>query len=110
MSRNDTIVGVNPSSNNPGINEIDSLTGGAGADTFVIGNSNNPYYVGGGGPAGLNDYALITDFQSGTDKIQLKQGINYTFGSNFIALDSASGQDIIAIVSPGYDQGDLIFV
>ncbi|WAN69145.1 hypothetical protein BJP36_43085 [Moorena producens JHB] len=75
----------------------------------MIGDQNNAYYVG-QGLFGLNDYAVITDFQSGTDKIQLKQGINYTFGSNFIALDSASGEDIIAIVSPGYDQGDLMFV
>ncbi|NEO01543.1 MAG: calcium-binding protein, partial [Moorea sp. SIO3I7] len=49
--------------------------------------SNNPYYVGGGGVLGINDYAQITDFQSGTDKIQLKSGINYIFGANFIAVN-----------------------
>ncbi|NES44730.1 calcium-binding protein [Moorena sp. SIO2C4] len=153
---NDTIVGVDPNSKQPGINEIDILTGGAGADKFVMGDSKNPYYVGGGGFLGLNDYALLKDFQSGTDKIQLKSGLNYTFASNFIAvnqgfsssdkslasveqiandiaggkslgvesqltigdssLDSVEkiapnfGFDIIAIVSGGYNQGDLTFV
>ncbi|NEO64639.1 MAG: calcium-binding protein, partial [Moorea sp. SIO4G2] len=86
-SGNDTIVGVDPNVNNPGINEKDTLTGGTGADKFVIGDSNNPYYVGGGGVLGINDYAQITDFQSGTDKIQLKSGINYIFGANFIAVN-----------------------
>ncbi|NEO90072.1 MAG: calcium-binding protein [Moorea sp. SIO3G5] len=106
---NDRIVGVDPTSNNPGVNEIDILTGGAGADTFVIGDQNNAYYVG-QGLFGFNDYAVITDFQSGTDKIQLKSGINYTFSDNFIAINSTSGLDVIAIVSGGYNQGDLIFV
>ena len=149
----DTIVGVNPNGSNPGINEKDTLTGGAGADKFVIGDSKNPYYVGGKGFLGLNDYALLKDFQSGTDKIQLKKA-NYIFGSNFIALnngfsssekslasaeqivqDIAGGKslgvqsqlstgdslksvqivpnfgfDVIAIVSDGYNQGDLSFV
>ncbi len=80
----DTIVGVDPNSFSPGVNEIDIVTGGAGADTFVLGDSKNTYYEG-GGFLGLNDYALITDFQSGTDKIQLKKD-NYLFGRNFIAV------------------------
>ncbi|NEP53839.1 MAG: calcium-binding protein, partial [Moorea sp. SIO3C2] len=135
----------------------DTLTGGAGADKFVIGDSKNPYYVGGGGFLGLNDYALLKDFQSGTDKIQLHKGSNYIFGANFIAVkkgflsfktsdtsiasaeqiakDIAAGKssgvqsqlttgdslksfqiapsfgfDIVAIVSGGYNQGDLTFV
>ncbi|NEP28363.1 MAG: hypothetical protein F6K49_42845, partial [Moorea sp. SIO3I6] len=96
-------------SNNPGVNEIDILTGGAGADTFVIGDQNNAYYVG-AGLFGFNDYAVITDFQSGTDEIQLKSGINYTFEDNFIAINSDSGLDVIAIVADAYNQGDLIFV
>ncbi|WP_424097414.1 calcium-binding protein [Moorena producens] len=106
---NDRIVGVDPTSNNPGVNEIDILTGGAGADTFVIGDQNNAYYVG-AGLFGFNDYAVITDFQSGTDKIQLKSGIDYEYGSNYIGINSDSGLDVIAIVAGGYNQGDLIFV
>ncbi|NEO92381.1 MAG: calcium-binding protein [Moorea sp. SIO3G5] len=81
---NDTIVGVNPSSFKPGTKEIDILTGGSGRDKFVLGDSRNVYYQG-GGIFGLNDYAFIDDFRSGQDKIQLKRG-NYLFGRNFIAL------------------------
>ncbi|NEO78005.1 hypothetical protein [Moorena sp. SIO4G3] len=46
-SGNDTLIGVDPTSNNPGMNETDRLNRGAGNDTFVIGDKNNPYYVGG---------------------------------------------------------------
>ncbi len=81
---NDTIVGVDPSSFKPGTNEIDIVTGGSGRDKFVLGDSKNVYYQG-GGIFGLNDYAFIEDFQSGQDKFQLKRG-NYLFGRNFIAL------------------------
>ncbi|NEP49900.1 MAG: hypothetical protein F6K65_14225 [Moorea sp. SIO3C2] len=59
----------------------------------MVGDENNPYYVGGGGTYGLNDYALIQNFQSGKDKsvmdmdkIQLHKGSNYIFGQNFIAI------------------------
>jgi Ca2+-binding RTX toxin-like protein len=43
----------------------DVLTGGNGSDIFVLGDSNGAYYY------QTSGYALITDFQSGTDKIQL---------------------------------------
>ncbi|WP_424097423.1 calcium-binding protein [Moorena producens] len=81
---NDTIVGVDPSSFKPGTKEIDILTGGSGRDKFVLGDSRNVYYQG-GGIFGLNDYAFIEDFRSGQDKFQLKRG-NYVFGRNFIAV------------------------
>ncbi|AUT02166.1 hemolysin-type calcium-binding protein [Nostoc sp. CENA543] len=84
----DTIIGVDPNSLQPGINEVDTLTGGADPDKFVLGDAKNPYYVGGGGFAGLNDFALITDFQTGQDQIQLKKLDGYIFGSNYIAIAS----------------------
>ncbi|NEQ85680.1 MAG: hypothetical protein F6K26_37910, partial [Moorea sp. SIO2I5] len=113
---NDTIVGVNPNGNNPGINERDTLTGGAGADTFVLGDSSNPYYVDGGGFPGLNDFAQITDFQSGTDKIQLHGDINdydinfiHNSGITFINYINTPSPDRIAIVSGTVNSADLIF-
>ncbi|NEO64641.1 MAG: hypothetical protein F6J98_31230, partial [Moorea sp. SIO4G2] len=109
----DTIVGVDPTSSNPGINEIDTLTGGAGADTFVLGDSNNPYYVGGGAA----DYAEITDFVSGTDTIQLHGNVaDYNFtpvaalGITFIDYINNPAPDRIAIVSGIIAPADLIFV
>jgi Ca2+-binding RTX toxin-like protein len=62
---------------NSGQNQIDTMRGGAGKDTFVLGMAGDTkakftgsaYYVGGGD----KDYALIQDFQLGGngDKIQL---------------------------------------
>ena len=108
----DTIVGVAPKGNNPGINEIDILTGGAGADIFVLGDSSNPYYVGGGD----SDFAVITDFQSGTDKIQLHGDIN-DYDIDFISFSgitlidyiNSPSPDFIAIVFGIVNSGDLCF-
>jgi hypothetical protein len=57
---------------NAGRGEIDSLTGGAGKDVFVLGSEYGSLYDDGiVKNAGLNDYALITDFTIGLDKLQL---------------------------------------
>ena len=59
----------------PGIGEIDNLTGGPGADTFVLGESRLVYYAGGINPPIITDYALINDFNpSEGDIIQLATG------------------------------------
>jgi hypothetical protein len=62
-----------------GANEIDTLTGGLGADTFALADASNAYYYGSDG--GAQNYALITDFDATTDKLQLKSGFNYVIGS-----------------------------
>ncbi|MEG4344248.1 RHS repeat-associated core domain-containing protein [Microcoleus sp. A003_D6] len=65
-SGNDLLTGVDINAINPGIEEIDTLTGGGGSDIFVLGDVNNTYYD------NLDsDYALITDFNAGEDSIQL---------------------------------------
>lgn len=65
-SGNDILTGVDINAINPGIEEIDTLTGGGGSDIFVLGDVNNTYYD------NLdNDYALITDFNASEDSIQL---------------------------------------
>ena len=43
----------------PDLRQKDTLTGGAGADTFVLGNASGSFYL----EQGNNDYALITDFK-----------------------------------------------
>ncbi|MFZ4640976.1 MAG: M10 family metallopeptidase C-terminal domain-containing protein [Nodosilinea sp.] len=63
----DTLIGVNPLADHPGAGEQDILTGGKGADIFVLGDANAAYYT----AHGWWDYALVTDFQVGQDKIQL---------------------------------------
>ncbi len=86
--------------------EIDVLTGGTGADLFVVGNYHGNAYKN----SGNDDYAHITDLQAG-DKIQVDSG-NYVFHNSPIAGISGTGiyqdSDLIAIVE-GIDADDLTF-
>lgn len=68
-SGNDTLIGVNSLAAAPGQGEIDELIGGGGSDTFVLGDNQGKVYYQGGGH-GLDDYAVISDFEEG-DSIQL---------------------------------------
>ncbi|HLO86895.1 MAG TPA: hypothetical protein VK203_18100 [Nostocaceae cyanobacterium] len=55
-----------------GIDEIDYLTGNNGNDYFVLGTAVGSFYNdGNSSTSGLNDYALITDFNTLEDTIQL---------------------------------------
>ena len=47
--------------------ERDTLTGGAGVDTFILGETIQAYYA----TQGIQDYAVITDFNHNQDKVQL---------------------------------------
>jgi len=55
-----------------GASQIDVLTGGSGADVFVLGDKRGLFYDDRiNGNLGLGDHARIQDFKSGVDKIQL---------------------------------------
>jgi Ca2+-binding RTX toxin-like protein len=57
-----------------GVREIDQLTGGADADVFVLGDSTDYFYKG----YLDDDYALIMDAGTGSDKVMLKGApVNY---------------------------------
>jgi Ca2+-binding RTX toxin-like protein len=79
--------------------EYDEMTGGTGADTFVLGDSYGTHYLGGG-------YAIIKDFKYGEgDKIQLKgKESDYTFQDIHVG-GSASLKDAAI-----YKGGDLVAV
>jgi hypothetical protein len=69
---NDILTGVDINAINPGLEEIDTLTGGSGSDIFVLGDANNVYYDSpNDGNSSDGDYALISDFNSAEDEIQL---------------------------------------
>ena len=70
----DLLIGVDPNSDsNFGAGERDTLIGGGGSDTFVLADTNSVFYDDGDNfSAGDDDFALITDFNSGSDIIQLQ--------------------------------------
>jgi subtilisin-like proprotein convertase family protein len=91
-----------------GINTIDRLSGGEGADLFVLGNSASVFYadVAGTG-SGLADYAVITDFASEIDRVQLSgQANQYSLGASPIASetgaaiyrDRGGSSDLVAVL------------
>jgi Ca2+-binding RTX toxin-like protein len=68
---NDRIIGGGFTFNS---NEYDTLQGGQGSDTFVLGNVTRSYYLG-------NGYATITDFNGQFDWLEVHgSASNYSFG------------------------------
>jgi hypothetical protein len=63
---------------NMGFNQTDTVTGLAGADVFVIGDSRGVLYDDGrANNIGAADHLSIEDFQRGVDKIQIKANTRY---------------------------------
>ncbi|MEH2287293.1 calcium-binding protein [Nostoc sp.] len=73
-SGNDILIGTFPGSPlPPGLGETDTLTGGTGADRFILGDAVNIFYDDNNSVnPGFGDYATITDFDSSQDQIELK--------------------------------------
>ncbi|MBT9316341.1 calcium-binding protein [Leptothoe spongobia] len=93
-----------------GIGAIDTLTGAAGSDQFVLGQSGHVFYDDGNSNGfGSSDYALITDFEKTSDTIQLwGKASNYALGSAsifgisgtavYLKTQSIFSDELIAIV------------
>jgi hypothetical protein len=86
----DTLIGTNPHFRNPGRGEIDILNGGEGEDTFVLGDYRKIYYQG----KGLQDYAIIRDFDKNQDTIQLHGNRRWYELSETYSLGGKSGTSI----------------
>ncbi|WP_445635813.1 pre-peptidase C-terminal domain-containing protein [Nostoc sp. DSM 114161] len=109
---NDVLIGVfaggfpggNPLP--PGLGEIDTFTGGTGTDRFILGDFINVYYDDNNSAnPGFNDLAIITDFNSSEDRIQLKgNALDYRLevvGSDtriFLNKPGAEPDEIIGVV------------
>lgn len=102
-----------------GRGEIDILTGGTGADKFQIGQPSVRATQGGGadyddGDAttpGVNDYALITDFNQNEDSIVLAgfrwgRNVEYVLGASPEGLPSGTG----IFVQSGTEPNELIAI
>ena len=95
----------------PGQGEVDVLQGGGGADTFVLGDANGAYYDDGlADTTGQFDFAMIWDFETGVDRIQLHgSAADYVFGAapttvfngGAIYLEDAAGDDELIAVFNG---------
>ncbi|MEO1523571.1 MAG: calcium-binding protein, partial [Cyanobacteria bacterium J06633_2] len=69
-SERDILNGTN--AQRRGVAEHDVLTGGAAGDRFILGDAQTAYYLDGHSTQlGFADFALITDFDSSEDVIQL---------------------------------------
>jgi Ca2+-binding EF-hand superfamily protein len=106
QTNNDILIGVQNPLVNPSSGEVDLLTGSAGADTFVLGNKDNLYYV----DLGQQDYALITNLRL-EDSIQLHGNAgDYVLGAAPIGV--AKGTGIFLASDPneliGIIQGDFL--
>jgi len=74
--------------------DIDTLTGGSGEDTFVLGDENSTFYIN----ASLADYALITDFNpTEGDKIKLHRCIDDQTNGRDYYLDASLNGSGVAI-------------
>ncbi|CCI28609.1 Similar to tr/Q8YRU7/Q8YRU7 (fragment) [Microcystis aeruginosa PCC 9809] len=103
-SGDDTIIGVNPNSSNPGQGESDSLTGEAGSDRFVLGDATWIGYDDGNSTSpGNSDYAQITDFNPTDDIIQLRGS-----SSNYLLV--VSGTDTQLYIDKTGEPDELIAV
>jgi Ca2+-binding RTX toxin-like protein len=92
---NDNLLGTNAEAR--GVGEKDTLTGGGGADRFILGDSSGAYYK----TNGNDDLATITDFGSG-DLIQLGTGDTYRTTRSDTGFDlfvtTGGANDLIANV------------
>jgi len=98
--QNDKITGNAQDNIINGLGGEDNLRGGDGADTFVLGESGHVFYA----DEGFFDLAIIEDFVSGEDKIQLTGAIDdYTFVQNSFTNLITLGNDLIASVNSSFD-------
>jgi Ca2+-binding RTX toxin-like protein len=89
----------------PGLGEIDTLTGGTGADRFILGDLINVFYDDNNtANPGFGDFATITDFDSSEDQIQLK-GLLQDY-----RLEVAGNNTRIFLDKPGTEPDEIIGV
>ncbi|MBN3908361.1 MAG: pre-peptidase C-terminal domain-containing protein [Nostoc sp. NMS1] len=121
-SGDDILIGTFPGSLlPPGLGETDTLTGGTGADRFILGDAVNIFYDDNNtANPGFGDLATITNFDSSQDKIELKGALQdyrlQVVGSNtriFVDKPGAEPDEIVGILqgrnNVRLDSDDFLF-
>ncbi len=104
----DILTGVDPSAQAAGFGEFDQMTGGKGADRFILGDKKQTYYLG----QGLVDHAAIFDFSLAEgDVIQLHgEAADYSLGAftegEISGVTIVTGGDLVGAVA-GISLADL---
>ena len=100
----DIIIGVNPDLENAGIDEIDTLIGGSGSDSFVLGDSDRVFYNDGEyRTQGIEDYALIKDFDLSEDIIKIS-GFKSDYRLGFSPITDITGTAIYRVEGNYYNR------
>jgi Ca2+-binding RTX toxin-like protein len=109
---NDRLTGADLSNSQFGLGagEVDTLTGGIGSDTFILGDATWVYYDDRESTtSGDSDYALITDFSASRDFVQLKGSADF-YSFDFFT-NSAGVLSAGLIYDPGVvPRGELIAI
>ena len=100
----DQLTGVQADDERPGTGEIDSLSGGAGADRFVLGNINKNFYAD-FPDSGIDDYAIIEDFEAGVDTIRVGSPVTFRDAGTFPGLENGPIPGGVAISINDPSQG-----
>ncbi|ELS04869.1 putative calcium-binding protein, partial [Xenococcus sp. PCC 7305] len=104
---NDTIFGGEGDDIISGFNGLDRLVGGNGKDIFVLGDVEDSFYL----ENGNNDFALITDFQIGQDKLRLFGSSNdYDFIANRIYKDNDLIANIFGVDTSVLNNRDIQYI
>lgn len=93
-----------------GAGQIDRLTGGVGADRFILGIADALFYDNGNSTtAGTSDYALITDFNPAEGDVVQLQGASIS-GSTALQIQGVAAFNyFLAAVPAGLPQGGAIY-
>ncbi|QIZ72379.1 DUF4347 domain-containing protein [Oxynema aestuarii] len=102
----DLLTGMDENTINSDLGDVDQLIGQPGAETFILGDANQAYYLNSADAVSGKEYAIVTNFDTSEDIIQL-QGVSADYE---LAASPAGIPSGTAIYRNEGDSKDLIAV